>query len=288
MYPSFGSFTTLHPYDIPGVRRLAAISGVSLRINPSPEKLQQLFGVWGSQTAFIENAPEVARALQLDGANIPNEEVLDLLEGTGSQDGFNIRTLRDYVPPSGSLVAIATGATARWMEYRVKLLVDLANSGHVIDKVFAVASDQRPCNLDSEVNHPAVQALTENGQPPVESDVLKKLLLDAQFTAEFVTGKNLEPNVAELMARHPELAHARICLPTNGNATYIPLAFRRFVRQAQPSFDDRFDQFWLVQRGIPLARTSEQAEDTMNYQRPLTAFSGLVRLMNELYLLQNG
>lgn len=280
-----GSFVGLDPYELPVVRHLAERTGAPMGDNPSAANIQELFGVWGTKAAFAQNAPTLAQTLQLDGSKIPDLEVLDMLEETGTLDGFDIRNLQSFVEPKGSLVAIATGATVRWMEYRVKQIVDLANRGFAIDKVYAVASDERRCSEDSELEHPVVESLISGGELPWEYEVLEKLLREAQFPAEFVTGKSLEVNVATLMARHPELAHARIYVPTNGNATYIPLAVRRFIRKAEPSFDGGYDQFWLSQKGIPLARTPQQAADTRFYQRPLTVFSGLIRLMSELYLL---
>jgi hypothetical protein len=278
-------FTTLHPYGLPRVRTLARLSGVSLGNNPTPSKIQQLFEVWGSQTAFIQNAPAVAQALSLEGSVLPNEEVLNLLDETGTLDEFGPRTLRNFVTPTGSLIAIVTGATVRWMEYRVKQVVALRNSGYAIDKVFAVASDERRCKQDSEVIHPVVQLLTKDEQPPLEYEALEKLLRNAQLPATFVVGPSLEANIGRLVDMDHNLAHARLYVPTNGNATYIPLAVRRFIRAAEPSFDDRFDQFWFSQRAVTLARTPEQAADPLHYQRPLTVFSGLVRLIYELYLL---
>ncbi len=281
-----GSLIGLDPYELTGVRKLAELTGLELGLRPSKVSIQRVFDAWGTETAFEQNAPAVAQALKLDSGTVPDDEVLDLLDQTTTLDKIDIRSLDSHIQPTGSLVAIATGATVRWMEYRIRQMQQHVNNGYSIDKVYAVANHNRPCSLPTEVNHPVIVALQEDlGQQPMEHHAMERLLTEAQFPAEFITGPSLEANIGTLMDRHPELAHARTYVPVNGNATYIALAVRRFIRQSQPSFDGGLDQFFFSQRTIPLARTPEQAVDTLHYQRPLTVFSGLARLMNELYLL---
>jgi len=46
----------MNPYDILGVRELAAYSGVELDEMAQSEQIQQLFSLWGTQKAFRFNA----------------------------------------------------------------------------------------------------------------------------------------------------------------------------------------------------------------------------------------
>ncbi len=289
----FGKISWLrrNPYDlIPGLRDLAKASGIKLGPSPNDTEIQMLFDVWGSERAFVENVPVVAAALKLDGMAVPDQAVLDLLMITETLYELAIRSARGKHKGSFShkrfTVVVPTG-TANWTKRRVHhLLAYYLGENFGIDCVFALASE-RLCTLDTEVNNQLVKALSGNlGRPPTEAELLSTYLAAADFNHELIVGGSVEEQVAKLVAVHPDITKSEVLVVTNANATYVPLAVRRFIKQVDPAFDRTRTQFWFTQDDFELARTPEEAADTDNYQRPLTVFSGLVRLVNELYQLR--
>lgn len=279
---------------IPGLRKLAEASGLKLGQTPNAAEIQRLYQLWGSETAFIEGAPAVAAALKLDGSTVPDEEILDLLQNTETLYELPIRSVRGKLMggfKNRRFTVIVSAGTANWTKRRVRLLRDYWQGENFgIDRVFALASD-RPCTLGTEVNNQVVKLLGGSlglGRVPTETDVLLTYLAAAELDFELFTGKLLEDQFAALLAAYPDIAQGDVLMLTNANATYVALAGRRFIKEEAPTFDrnPRKPQFFFTQDEFELARTSEQAADTDNYQRPLTVFSGLVRLVNELFQLK--
>ena len=275
---------------IPGLRKLAEATGLKLSRTPNANEIQQLFKIWGSEKAFIENAPAVAEALQLDGFTVPDRKILDLLWGTETLEEFPIRSVRGKLKGGlgkRTFIVVITAGTANWTKRRVQGL-DLYYNGENfgIARVYALASE-RSCTLDTEVDNILVKRLGGVfGRPPTEAELLGTYLDAADLAHEMIVGGSLEEQVTKLVEAQPSITEMPLLVPTNANATYVPLAIRRFLKQADPRFDYGRDQFWFFQDEFPLAMTPEEAGDTDNYQRPLTVLSGLVRLVNELYQLK--
>jgi hypothetical protein len=280
----------VEPYDVEGVRDLALMCGISLSEEASSAEVQEkLFPVWGAEKAFIENAPKVAAALKLDGEVIPSEEALTALRATETLYRWPLRNIRGVEAPAGSVIIIDRGAVANWMERGVlEGEHDREQFGLQIAARFLIASD-RVCDKDSEADNQYDKSFkSKQGRCPREDELLPVIV-------KAVTGYEREvdvvaPNRAvqtkQLVELHPEIANGRVLISTNANATYVPLQIRRVIRELFGSFDENGDQFWFSQDAFPLATTPEQAADPYHYQRPLTVFSGLVRLINELCLLQ--
>lgn len=275
-------------YDLPGVRTLAGMCGIKLGGQSSQQEIQKkLFPLWGTERAFIENVPALAESLSPAGS-IPGPQVQNALLATGTLDAIPMRTVRKVSRPDGPVVFVFTGGVANWMQRRVEEGMRQIEAGVTPAAVYLLAGD-RACDKDSELSNPYVRAFKAGrGRLPTEAELLP-------FMVKEITGYEREvkynaltqlEQFGAMAAELKELAHAGIYVPVNANATYIALQARRAIRDAWPSFDADGNQFWLSQDGFPLAGTEEQAADTTNYQRPLTVFSGLVRLINELHLLR--
>ncbi|HVS79186.1 MAG TPA: hypothetical protein VHD84_02775 [Candidatus Saccharimonadales bacterium] len=280
----------IEPYDIDGVRPLAKMCGIELSREASSAEVQQkLFPVWGTETAFIENAPTVAAALKLEAGVIPDAEALYALKATGILDRIPLRNYKDTTPPAGSVIFVYRGAVANWMERGAREGDHSVTAHRLQPAATLLIASERFCQKDSELNNFYVkQFRSRHGRYPTEADLLPVIV--KHFTGQEREVEVVEPNQAEqirqLIKLHPEIASGRVYIPTNAVATYVPLQIRRVIREQFGSFDEKGDQFWFSQDGFRLATRPTDAENTAVYQRPLTAFSGLVRLVNELCLLQ--
>jgi hypothetical protein len=285
-----GNLMELDPYGLEGVRDLADMCGIPLSDEASSAEVQEkLFPVWGTERAFTENAPKVAAALKLDGQAVPSQEALSALRATRTLDRIPTRNYRDGFGPTGSVILVSRGAVANWMERGVREGQRGVDFGLQPAAVFLIASNRLCDKPDSEVENPFVRVFHEqNGRYPSEAELLPIIV-------RHVTGyeRRVEVNapsqadqVKQLIELHPEIANGRVYIPTNANATYVPLQIRRVIREQYGSFDGDSSQFWFSQDWFPLATTPEEAANPYQYQRPLTVFSGLVRLINELCLLQ--
>lgn len=281
-------------YDaFPNVRELLELTGLTLPEQPTHEDMQHVFAVWGKQAAFAANAPGVAAALSLDGTTLPSDEVLDLLVGTGLLDSVELRNIRGITQDGyGAAVdVILSGKVANWMQECIEELCLQVNDGTITVRRIHALGGGRVCNLDSEVNNPAVVAWqAQHGGLPTEIE-LQKFLLKQTGLADKVTPHdggelNLEMQVARLAAS-ATLSDLPIYVPANGGAGHIPLKVRRVLRDSLPGFDEDGSGFWYSQSGKGLARTPAEAADPKNHQRPLTFFSELARYLWEIWLLNN-
>lgn len=286
---TYVSLKDIEPYDIPGVRRLAQMCGIALSREASYGEVQErLFPIWGTERAFVENAPMVARALRLDGHTVPSREVLHALQETGTLDRIPLRNYRGKQGPTGSVAVIHRGAVANWMERSVregKSVIEL--HGLQVATTRLVASE-RLCDTGSEVDNFFVKLFHDgHNRYPTEDELLPQIVFHVTGLDSLkVVAPSQTEQVQSLIALSPALAHGGIYVPTNANATYVPLQIRRVIREQFGGFDEYGDQFWFSQDSLPLATTPEEAANPATYQRPLTVFSGLVRLINELCLLQ--
>lgn len=271
-------------FDLGGVRTLAQMCGVSLSDEATTESVQELFAIWGSEKEFIENSPTIAEALKLDGSTIPSEQALNALLATGTLDAIPMRSVRGAGKPNGPAVIIFTGGVANWMERRVREAERHIDFNFEPAAVFLVAGN-RVCQKDTEVtNHFVVKYHEVHGRYPTEAELLPIIVRNItgwEREVEF-NDLNQADQIRQLITNKPELAHGNIYVPTNANATFVALQIRRVIREQYGSFDEDGQQFWFSQDGFALATSPEQAADTAHYQRPLTVFSGLVRLLNEL------
>ena len=275
---------------LPEVWELAAMCGMPLT-RPTDDEVKQLFDLWGNQREFEKNMPQIAAALKLDGREVPDEQVLNLLEATETLNRIAFRRVKGTDTPTnvGPVIVLFNGATVPWMERRLAELDRQAESGLQVVYLIALVDSNRVCQLETEVINPRVMAYHQkHGHYPTEEDMMESVLQNSlsglPYNIISSTG-GLEGNVAAFATQYFEMEAVDIYVPTNANATYVPLAVRRVLRQSWPRFDVRRDQFWFSQDGFPLARTPEQAADPANYQRPMTVFSGLVRLVSELHKL---
>ncbi len=288
------NWTTGDPFDrIPNLRQLAELAAFALPDTADAETIQHLFQVWGTEAKFEENAPGVAGKLKLTESDVPDREILELMEGTGTFEPFGLRTV--FGPTayglSGEIDVIMTGRATNWMVKIVEELDNKVKEGMNIRRIYAIASD-RPCTLSTEVHHPLITGLTSAfGRTPNEREVLKYLLRRYSqvelHTLEGIDGKpqSLEAIFMKLLAETPSFGEVPVYAPTNGNATYVPLDLLRFILEMNPRFDR--SQFVFSQAGVVLARTREQVQNRAEYQHPLTAFSGIVRLLNAFQYLTN-
>jgi hypothetical protein len=230
----------------------------------------------------------VASALKLDGESVPNRTILNLLEDTGTLEMVPMRTVQGPHQPPGQVTAILTGATANWMVRRVQELRWQMDGDLKVCRVIALASN-RLCGSDTELGNQFVQDFVqEYGTVPTERQLLNRIIHDHLncWPEVQVTADGLEQQVRKLAQVVPDLGDIQIYVPTNANATFIPLAIRRVLKEEYGEDFDAVPQFWFSQYSFPLARMPEEAADTARYQRPLTVFSGLVRLLNELHKLK--
>jgi hypothetical protein len=281
-----GSLLASGPYDLPGVRTLAALGNFKLENPPTRENVKAFADMLGRKPVYGEDIPRLQEIYDApDG--IPGEQVMSSLHASGTLDEFGPRNIIGPTEPSGSVIVCVSGATINWMPRRVNELLR-RSQGWQIAKVYGLASDTRRCDSPTEKILPwAIEHFEQYGKYPFEHKILQRLLEEAGFAPTIVTAPTLEDQVPEMLRLSPEIANGVIYLPTNANATWVPLRFRRAVRKMYGSFDQRGEQFIFSQDGVSLAHTADQAKDTANHQRPLTVLPNIGRTVEELFLLQN-
>jgi hypothetical protein len=278
------------PYDLVSARPLAERCGVELSTHASSEEVQEkLWPIWGSEAGFETAIPGVARSLKLDGSAMPDPEVLNELAATGLLDEFGFRTVMREGAPGRPMVYLLLGTTANWTPRRVNLFLKVQD-WVPFGGLFLLANSGRQCTLKTEVDNPDVLALLQElGRVPTEDELLvttTNKLTGRQFERVHIDASNQAAQIRQLITELPVLAHGNLCVIANANATYIALQVRRTIREMYPDFDRACDQLYTIQDGFPLARTPEEAADAAHFQRPLTVFPGLVRMLTELCALQ--
>lgn len=278
------------PYDLVGARTLAARCGIELSSHASTAEVQEkVWPIWGSEAGFESAIPGLARALKLDGSSVPDAETLDGLQATGLLDAFGLRTVKGPHVPDRPMVYLLLGTTANWTPRRINLFLEVEDSVP-FGGLFLLANSQRQCTLKTEVDNPDVLRFQKKyGRVPNEAELLPALvskMAGFHFGFVHVDAPNQASQIRQLITSLPVLAHGNLCIIANANATYIGLQVRRTIREVYPDFDRGCDQLYTMQDSFRLARTPEQAADPAHFQRPLTVFPGLVRMLAELCVLQ--
>lgn len=280
-----GNLLAGDPFDLGGVRTLAALANFQIEYPPSKQNVQAFADMLGRKPVYGEDIPRLQEVFDApDG--IPGGQVMDAIRASGLLDQIHPRNVFKPYVPNGSVVVIVTGGTLGWMMRRVE---ELRNRTHdwVTGMVFGLASGTRQCDTMTETGYPLAREYHQiTGEYPREGTALQKLLEDAGFAPRMVEAPNLEQQVRLLLDRSPMTANATIYAPTNANATWVPLRIRRVIRESYGSFDEDGTQFVFSQDGVALAGSPEQARDTANYQRPLTVLPAIGRTVEELFLLQ--
>lgn len=292
-----GSWVGLHAYDdTPNLRAIAAYLGIPLSENPTEEEIQeQLFGKLGKGKVYGDNAERLADTLGTSLEGNLDDEFLDLLEGSGLLNELPVRSVHGQDDPAGPVHVIIAGGTVNWMRRRVRLLSNLRDCGVVrVAEVIPIAGP-RLCDTATEKDLPFVRGLMEGEDDyPTESQVLYAMLQQCGFAQSMRWDRDNDPNfspdldvnVTAFAQSYARLRRLDILLITNAAALNQALQVRRLVRGVYPDFDRPDDpQFFFAQDGFRLARTPDQAKNTVRYQRPRTFLSCFPRLTHELYLL---
>lgn len=280
-----GNLMAGNPFDLGGVRTLAALADFQIEHPPTRQNVKAFADMLGRKPVYGEDIPRLQEVFAApDG--IPSGQVMDAIQASGLLDQIQPRNVFKPYAPNGSVVVIVTGGTLGWMMRRVE---ELRNRTHdwVTGIVFGLASNTRQCDTATETTYPIAQEYHQKtGEYPREGATLQKLLEDAGFAPHMVEAPNLEEQVRLLLNRAPMTANATIYVPTNANATWVPLRIRRVIRELYGSFDEDGTQFVFSQDDMALAGTPEQVQDTANYQRPLTVLPTIGRTVEEFFLLQ--
>jgi hypothetical protein len=288
-----------NPLDIPGIRQLAGLSKVVPHSEFTAEQIQQLFKAWGNNAAFAQNVAGLRTWFDAPG-DIPNQNVLDLLQATGMLERQPLRTVYGPVTAPIQPLVLLTGATTNWMQRRIAEMDAVYKQGMVTPRaVMGLASTVRLCNLPTEINHPLVKGLSNalhEQRTPTEAEMLQDLFshsvpLERKAVKPYNTTKleQLVEAFALWLVGTNEYP-TDVYVPINANALNVVLAVRRVLRKREvwgPEFDAPDGQYKLYfsQDSCQLATNAQELANAAEFQNPLTMFSGLVRLIREMYLL---
>jgi hypothetical protein len=288
MLSQSGNWVGPNPYKmLEGFPEIMEACGVEVGDRPTKESLRQLLQRFGRK-----NEAGIATALHLsEGQLVPNDRILDLIEGTGVLEEMPMRTVRGAGEVTGLLTVIMLGGTVTEMEQRVARLQAVREANQInIGTVYALPNT-RGCDRPEELNDSRViQANRARARPVREPFILRQLLAKAGYSSPRVQicKDGIEAGVNTLVEWHEELGHAQFYVPAADGALFASLRARRAVLNRWPAFDRVYDQMWFDQAGRRLARTLRQARDAHNFVPPLKVIADLVELVYELSMLKSG
>lgn len=263
---------------------------IGLSDRPSSEELQEAIRKTAVAKVFHESVESFMAATGRDQAYVVNE-LMHMNKKLGTMEMIPFRSMLRgaFCPSSFDGVGFLTGATVSWMELRWSDLL-LAQKAGAHFKQIVVLGSSRICNSPADRRHPYISGVFPEGREPTERELLKQWVYaagkhDRQYVFPELPEVNEQgkPLSLEEQLRHldrsgqwEELVGVTdtepVYVPTNPNALFVPLHFRRVIG---------LHDIWFSQAGAHVVKQTPEWW-WPGLQDVMTTPSGTIRLWIEL------
>jgi len=248
---------------------------------PTEASLREFVGVAGKAKTLQDNIARTEEQLGVRGN--ANEMAI----GWVKRAGIMVPMDRSFVHPEVSTpkqldMALITGGVARWVLRRADRLIALKESGVDIGRV-VLAAGKRDMGA---AEHDLVAGWPFRGTP-TEQNFMRKIVADklevAGIAADVlaIDSQKGDEVMAEVVDRTGLTGKRTVVVGNTPNGVQNAGALRAAAREADPTYDLRGNQLYVVTDKFPLA---EQGQPPATHQNPLTALGQIAR--NALYLHQ--
>lgn len=282
------SWIGLNAYEaLPQIHYIASSLGIMLGPEPTELEIQEvLFPKLGKGKVYADNVEQLPLGIEI----FRDPELMDVLHSLLMS--VPMRSVHGLGRPPAPATLLGVGGTANWMTRRCWEAAGMMRHGLEVAGIYLLAGSRVVDEKSASDNAAYLEFVSEYEQPPMEWQLLSRIMQDymGRWHNDLVnTSNNLDDNLAELMAKHPELFRGQIYVPINAAALNVPLQIRRGIREIFPEFDANPEapQFWFSSDGFQIARCAEHLDDPMGYQNPLTLFSYIPRITRELFDLRS-